>query len=108
MAKRNIESLSPEIKISQNYYLKDVLIAALIIGVLMLLLPVVYTPLQPFYAVFAVIVALVAIKRNKKNPGKRMFEIILIALNRDQVTYHMIEKESIVYEERKKESLTNR
>ena len=99
MDNRNIESLTPEVKILFDYTLKDMFIMLGIMASPGVLFPVVYEPLQPFYIGFVLFVSFWAIKKNKFNPDKRRYQVIMLLLNRDRQCYHMIEEEAILREE---------
>lgn len=99
MDNRNIESLTPEIKILFDYTLKDMFIMLGIMISLGVLFPLVYEPLQPFYFGFVFFVSFWAIKKNKFNPDKRRYQVIMLLLNSDRQCYHMIEEEAILREE---------
>lgn len=95
---RNIESLTPEIKLFFNYTLKDLFIVLGIWIVLGVCSPLVYQPLQPLYYGFCFFVGLWSIKRNRLNPDKRRYQVILLLLRSDKQTYHMVEEEAILRE----------
>lgn len=98
MNQRNIESLTPEVKIIGEYTLNDIFIMLLIGLLFYMLSPAVYQPLQPFYIVFCIFISFWSIKRNRMNPDKRRYQVIWLILKRDKNYYHMLEEEGVLNE----------
>ena len=96
MDNRNIESLTPEIKIFFSYTLKDIFIMLCVMLSLGVFTPLVYVPLQPMYYMFVLFVGFWSIKRNRFNPDKRRYQVIWLMLHTDKTTYHMIEEEAVL------------
>ncbi|MGY3725463.1 hypothetical protein SAMN05421767_10411 [Granulicatella balaenopterae] len=90
--KRNIETLSPETKLTKTLFLKDLALFVLIIILLAPLYLLVYPPFQIPYIIFISLFAYKMVSKPKTNPGKRYYQVLRLAFTKDSHYYHMTTK----------------
>ena len=85
------KDLKAEIKVGGSLFLKD-LMGLILFPVAMYFLTsaMVADGLRIIYLLYNIIIALALLQRPKSNPGKQIWQILLLMLTEDEQTYHMI------------------
>lgn len=82
-----INQLKTETRVFRYFYVKDILIITFFGCFGMILDSAVHYRLETAFLIFNLIVAISLVIKSKSNPGKRVYEAILIMLYRDKNMY---------------------
>lgn len=91
MAYHVTKDLKAEVKVSGSLFLKDLLFLILYPAVMWFFTGVLVAGgLEAVYIGYNVLVALALLQRPSSNPGKQVWQVLLLLLAEDGQTYHMI------------------
>lgn len=85
------KDLKAEIKVGGSLFLKDLMGLILFPAAMYFLTSaMVADGLRIVYLLYNIVIALALLQRPKSNPGKQIWQILLLMLTEDEQTYHMI------------------
>ncbi|MBC1604476.1 hypothetical protein HCJ39_07095 [Listeria rocourtiae] len=96
MARYNIPTeVQTELKMGKHFMLFDVIILASLGSIAWLTKGFVYEPLQYIYLIYAILVGFWVTRKPSSNPGKRNYQVMLIALRFNRTVYHSIDIDAL-------------
>ena len=87
------KDLKSEIKVGGSLFLKDFMGLILFPAAMYFLTStMVADGLRIVYLLYNIVIALALLQRPKSNPGKQVWQMLLLMLTEDEQTYHMIHR----------------